>query len=173
MKILIVSDTHNNIILLEKVLASNKADILFHLGDNYEDPIKVDFSKYCNSLYRVPGIYHPGYADRSLQHIESLDLLGFNLKLVHNIEDINFCQKANQIIFYGHTHVHNVQKYKSNILINPGHLKSLTDRNQPASYLIMTVVKSEIIIDMYRVNSGLKKTYKIKKEKDNKLELFI
>ena len=140
---------------------------------NYEDSERASFSNYCKTLYRVPGIYNPGYMDQSLAHIENLELSGFPINLIHNIDEIDFSKVVHQIIFYGHTHVHKVMKYKSNILINPGHLKELEDRNQPASYLIMKVVKEELIIEMYKVGKGLVKTYKILKLKDNKLELII
>ncbi len=173
MKILILSDTHNNINLFEKILSKNKSDMLFHLGDYYEDSDKAGFFKFCPTLYRVPGIYHPGYRDGSLSAIESLELFGFKIKLVHNIDDINFDNVADSIIFYGHSHVHKVQKYKSNILINPGHLKNREDRNQLASYLIMQASDTELIIEWYQVEIGLVKNYKIYKNKDNKLELKI
>jgi len=173
MKILIVSDTHGNINLFKKVLSKEKPDQLFHLGDNYEDSERASFSKYCKTLYRVPGIYNPRYIDNSLSHIESLYLSGFHINLIHNIDEFDFSEVSDQIIFYGHTHVHKIQKYKSNILINPGHLKALEDRSQPASYLIMTFAKVEITIEMYLVGEGLVKTYKIRKLKDNKLELII
>lgn len=173
MKILIVSDTHKNINLFEKVLSSEQSDILFHLGDYYEDSDKANFHEYSKTLYRVPGIYHPRYRDQSLPHCEALDLSGFGIRLIHNIDDMNFTNISDKIIFYGHTHVHKVHKYKSNILINPGHLKAMEDRNQPASYLVMRVIEAQLIIEMYQVEVGLVKTYKIRKEKDNKLELII
>jgi putative phosphoesterase len=173
MKILIVSDTHGNINLFKKVLSEEKPGILFHLGDNYEDSERASFSKYCKTLYRVPGIYNPGYMDQSLAHIESFEFSGFPIKLIHNINEIDFSEVAHQIIFYGHTHVHNVQEFRTNILVNPGHLKAPEDRNQPASYLIMLAAKEELNIHMYIVGKGLVKTYKIRKLKDNKLELII
>ncbi len=173
MKVLIVSDTHNNISLFKKVLANNKFDMLFHLGDYYDDPHKADFAKYGKSFHRVPGIYHPGYLDHSLDGIETLDLSGFRISLVHSIDDINFTKVANQLIFYGHTHIQRLHKFDSNILINPGHLKARIDREQPASYIIMTFKDLEVLIEMYEVETGLVKTYKIIKHKDNKLELFI
>ncbi len=173
MKTLIVSDTHNNINLFEKVLVANKSDQLFHLGDYYEDPNKADYSKYCKTLYRVPGIYHPAYIDGSLANIENISLFDFKIKLVHSIDDIDFKKTADTIIFYGHTHVHKVHKYKSNILINPGHLKNYEDRNQLASYLISYASPTEIIVEWHQVENGLIETYKITKNKDNKLEFKI
>lgn len=173
MKILIVSDTHNNISLLKKVLSENKSDLLFHLGDYYDDAMKADFSQYCPTIYRVPGIFHTGYRNRSIPATQTVDVMGFNIQLVHSIEDANLSKLTDSIVFYGHTHVHQVQKYKSNILINPGHLKSMEDRNQKASYLILQASSSELIIDWYQVETGLIKTYKINKNKDNKLELKI
>ena len=173
MKVLIVSDTHNNLKLYKKVLSENKADLLFHLGDYYEDSDKVRFSGYCQTLYRVPGIYHPGYRDGSLPYLENIDLLGFPVNLVHNIDDIDFSKMTNQVVFYGHTHIPKISRYKTNILINPGHLKLDEDRNQPASYIILTVTESEMIIEMHKVKDGLSKTYIINKLKDNKLELKI
>lgn len=173
MKILIVSDTHGNINLFKRVLSENKSDILFHLGDDYEDPEWANFSKYCKRIYQVPGIYNPGYIDESLAHIESIELSGFPITLIHNIDEVDFSEVTNNVIFYGHTHIQKIGNYKSNILINPGHLKDLVNRNQAASYIIMTADNKELIIEMYEVSKGLVKTYKIRKIKDNKLELFI
>lgn len=171
MKILIVSDTHNNIDLFKQVLLLSQVDQMYHLGDYYEDSVKADYSQYCSTLYRVPGIFHAGYGNGSIAPIENLDLFGFTIKLVHNIADLDFAEETDNIVFYGHTHVHKVQKYESNILINPGHLKALEDRNQAASYLLMTASKSLLKIDYFQVDKGLIKSYKIIKNKDNKLEI--
>lgn len=171
MKILVVSDTHNNISLFKRVLSACKPDMLFHLGDYYEDNEKVAFAKYCKTLYRVPGIYHPGYRDASLKHIEELELLGITLKLVHNIDDIDFSSVSNSLVFYGHSHIQSLKAYKSNILINPGHLKSDEDRQQLASYIVLNVKDSRIVLGMYQVEKGLINTYIIKKNNDNILEL--
>ncbi len=171
MNILVVSDTHNNVTLYKKVLEDNKSQVLFHLGDYYEDSEKVSFSQYCPTIYRVPGIYHPGYRNGSLPHIEEVDLMGFTIKLVHNIEDINFSETSNSLVFYGHTHIAKISRYTNNILINPGHLKVDEDRNQLASFAKLYVKKNEITVEMHEVVRGLIQKYKIKKIQDNILEL--
>lgn len=173
MRTLIVSDTHHNIELYKSVLESSKADVLFHLGDYYEDSERAKFSNYCQTLYRVPGIYHPGYRNRTLPAIEKLEISGIDVILVHDIEDVNFANIRNSIIFYGHSHTHKVSKHESNILINPGHLKELVDRQQLASYLILTQQPNELTIEWHQVQNGLIKTYKIMKNKDNTLELKL
>ncbi len=171
MNILIVSDTHNNIGLFRKVLQNNKSDILIHLGDYYDDSIKADYSKCCRTLYRVPGIYHPGYINGSLSAIADLDLQGIPIKLVHSIDDIDFSKISNQVIFYGHTHLAKVSRKNGNILINPGHLKVDEDRNQLASFIKLVVEDNEIKVQMHEVANGLTDSFKIIKNQDNILEL--
>ncbi len=171
MNILVVSDTHNNIALFRKVLAENKSDMLIHLGDYWEDSQKANFKDYSKSLYRVPGIYHPGYRNGNLPAIEDLDLHGIPVKLVHNIEDINFSKTSNQVIFYGHTHIAQVSRYSGNILINPGHLKLDEDRGQLASFVKLILGKNDLTVEMHEVVSGLVQRFKIIKNQDNILEL--
>lgn len=173
MKTLIVSDTHGNLNLYREVLRLNQVDNLIHLGDYYEDSLKVEFKEYCQTLYRVPGIYHPDYRSRSLSPTETLEIAGIPIILVHDIMDIDFTKVQNSLILYGHTHVHDVRKMGTNILINPGHLKQAVDRNQLASYLLLTHQQDELTIEWHQMKHGLQKTYKILKNKDNTLELNL
>ncbi len=171
MKVLLVSDTHKNIPLLTEVLNMHEFDILVHLGDYYEDPIKAGFKKYCKTLYRVPGIYHPAYISGEIDAIDKLDFVSIPTYIVHSIDDISLTDIDNSIIFYGHTHIQKIEKVGSNLLINPGHLKLERDRGQSCSYIILEVEHDKVIVNMYEVRSGLKKKVIIKDKE--KLELKI
>lgn len=158
-KLLIISDTHENIDYLKHVLKSEpNNDFIFHLGDNYEDMMNVK-SLWKNSiLYRVPGIFHPKYFSGELSKIEIVAIENWNFLLVHNIDDIH--SVSNRIDFYcfGHTHHREFIKKDSNYFINPGHLKQKFHRNAYASYIVAEIFQDKISIKFYNMDGKVIQT---------------
>jgi len=171
LKIIVVSDTHKNIALFKRALEQQKGDILFHLGDNYEDSRDVGFRRYCKSIYQVPGIYHEGYFSKELEAIIDVEINDWDFTLVHNLEEVDLTTATNRIVFYGHTHIQKIEQLNNCIVINPGHLKKSTDRGQKASYIVLEVEKELLEIKFYELEKGLVKHFKLKKTRDNIMEL--
>ncbi|MBN2461588.1 MAG: metallophosphoesterase family protein [Candidatus Cloacimonetes bacterium] len=144
-KILIVSDSHNNQVLLRQALAAaSDADTIFHLGDNYEDlDDNIDLTRD-KKVLKVPGIFHPRYLNGSLPVRLYTDIAGWKFLLIHDPRDLdNFAVKAD-IILYGHTHTWQFKKQSGKYYINPGHLKSNDDKGRIPTFALLEVEKSMI-----------------------------
>lgn len=137
-KIMIISDTHKNQILLRKAFSrEDEISHIFHLGDYYDD-LDTNFDLLENREFvKVPGLYHPGYQDGTIPATEEISLLNWNFRLVHNIYDIKTPSQKYNITFFGHTHHAVFKKKKEQFYLNPGHLKATTDRGRFASYLLL------------------------------------
>ncbi len=147
-KILVVSDTHKNLKLLSEVLKNNikDVDIIIHLGDYYEDIIGVENLLKNKIFYRVPGIFHPGYINGSLDIVKKIKVENITLVFAHRLEDLIKYAGFGDINLYGHTHKPDIFIRYDKMLVNPGHLKSNTDRGSTASYAIITIDKSPKVV---------------------------
>ena len=172
MKIGIVSDTHKNRELLDKVVAwmvqRQKITTLYHLGDDYSD---VDnLGEQFSELVQVPGIYDERYKNGQLPAKLFETILGITVMLVHCLEkdagddDIS----RSDIILHGHTHKQELRLDDGKLFFNPGHLKGPLDKNMPPTFGILTIGDQDLsaavygldfkpvhAIDMIRSESGL------------------
>ncbi|MFC1736001.1 metallophosphoesterase family protein, partial [Candidatus Hydrogenedentota bacterium] len=48
------------------------------------------------------------------------------------------------IVFYGHTHSFYIEKEGSHVIVNPGHLKSDSDKGAPPSLAILDIEKDRV-----------------------------
>jgi len=146
-KLIVLSDTHKNQILLRKVL-SNEENLthIFHLGDFYEDLDNNFDLTNDKEIVKIPGIFHPKYLDKSLPAIQSANISGWNFLLVHNIEDLKDIPDSTDFILYGHTHQHSFEKRNKLYFLNPGHLKKKIGKNRKASYVVMNIAPSQVEI---------------------------
>lgn len=121
MKIIVVSDTHGDTLLLNRVYEANKdADLFLHAGD-YQIP------DYMMHLYR----YVKGNCDYSYEAPQKIDIntpIG-KLHMEHGnnyffINDtLNYIKKEEAAIFIvGHTHIPYFTKINSTYIFNPGSL---------------------------------------------------
>ncbi len=147
-KIIVLSDTHQNQFLLRKVLQQEieQCDYVFHLGDNYEDIEENVDLLTGKKIFRVPGIFHPGYLDGSLPALQSVQIKNWSFLLVHNIDDLPEVITNNHIILYGHSHRLRFGKTEEHYYINPGHLKDEWDKDRPASYAFLEVDIDKITV---------------------------
>lgn len=149
-KILVISDTHKNLSILKQVLINEiDADTIFHLGDFYEDPDTFANETAGKTIVRVPGIFHPRYKDRSLSPIAEYQSYNWKILLVHDIQDAKV--KEADIILFGHTHNRQYHKEGNLHLINPGHLKSSSDRGRPPSYALFFVEEDKLKIQFFTI----------------------
>ena len=141
-KLIILSDTHKNQKMLRKVFQIEKEySHIFHLGDDYED--MNDNSDITDNveLIRVPGLYHPGYKDRSIPAILEIEIDNWKFALAHRLEDLLKTTISADIYLYGHTHHFNFDHIDDKYFINPGHLTARRDRDRNASYVVMVINK--------------------------------
>jgi len=146
-KILLVSDTHNNLKLLKDVLKrEDNCSTIFHLGDNYDDLDR--FTEYVSNktIVKVPGIFYKGYKDRSVKAIQLYNSNEWKLLLVHDLNDALSKTQDTDIYLYGHTHRTDFVKQYGKYFLNPGHLKNYKDRGTIASYAILEISKKSLKI---------------------------
>ncbi len=122
MKILIVSDSHGNKKIFERIIAESSPDILIFCGDGFSD-IPPD---YTGKLYAVRGNTDDIYADNEI----SLRLSEVNIFISHGdgygvksgLEVIRMRAKAlsSEVVLFGHTHDQIFCEKDGIRLVNPG-----------------------------------------------------
>lgn len=153
MRIAVMSDTHGNIKLFQEVIdfavEELKVKAFWHLGDNYADCDKVDLrGRY---IVRVPGIYHPGYRNGSIDHTISIPLEPYNFLLTHSQDDARGMALADSnVILHGHTHSPKAAvDHRGRLYLNPGHLKAKRDRGYDASFMVITLHSGLLVVEHY------------------------
>jgi putative phosphoesterase len=136
MKIMIISDIHDNLINLKKCLdwgALNKVEILICCGDVTDsDTIKMLATKFAGPVYLIRGNMDI-YEELILKKYPSIVYLGRSgvmpiaghmVGICHEPEFIGsiIADKKAQIIFYGHTHKPWIAEREGIKIVNPGTL---------------------------------------------------
>ena len=163
-KIIILSDTHKNQKIISKVFKNEKDYThIFHLGDGYEDLENNLNITESIELIRVPGIFHPGYINRTLIKIQEIEIENWKFALAHRLEDLLKTNFPADFYLYGHTHNLNFDNIKEKYFINPGHLKAKTDRGQKASYIVMNIDNDNVEIQFKHLDGNIFKHKHINK----------
>ena len=156
MKIVVISDTHGNQKFLRKALINEDTfNYVFHLGDNYDD---IDFNEDViggAEVIRVPGIFHPGYLDKSLSPVQFVSIGDISFTLIHNIDDLRSMDPSTNVVLYGHTHIPAYDVSGKVHFANPGHLKQSHHRGCDASYLVVTVDNSNVKFSFKRLDGSV------------------
>ncbi len=134
-RILVLSDTHRNLKILENVLEVNSdCETIIHLGDDYEDIDNFQNLTEGKEIIKIPGIFHPGYKDGNLPKQKELNISGKKIILIHSRDDI---EGTADLYLIGHTHNWELSDSKKGIFFNPGHLHSEEEKGRIASYGII------------------------------------
>jgi len=156
MKIGVVSDTHRNKELLDKVVTwlvqRQHIPTLYHLGDDYDDV--VDIGDMFTELVQIPGIYDERYKNGQLPATVFETVLGLTLLLVHSVEkdatedDIS----RSDIILHGHTHKYEQRLDDGKLYFNPGHLKGTLDKNMAPTFGILEIEDRKLVTSIYNLD---------------------
>jgi putative phosphoesterase len=159
MKIGIISDTHRNLVFLEKVTEwlsqRQKISVLYHLGDDYNDVSGL--SELFSELLQVPGLYDEHYKTREIPAKLFEAVFGVTLLLVHSLDkdatddDIS----RSDIILHGHTHRQELRLDDGKLFFNPGHLKGPLDKNMPPTFGVLSIGDREVSAAIYDLNFKL------------------
>ncbi len=155
MKILILSDSHNDIRSLEKAIgAENDADIIFHAGDYAKD---IRFSDTRGkTVYVVKGNCDGIISSDSDEEMISLEGIRFFLTHGHKYGVKNGLNaiisaaklKNADVIIFGHTHMPLCINLEGIILINPGSASAVKSERQSYAVIITDgkgdIIKAEI-----------------------------
>ena len=149
--IAVISDTHGNRELMDKVISFIKnvhnADMMFHLGDSYADGVYMQ-DKLGITSFIVPGIYCDEYTDTHIPNVAEENICGKKVGLVHSMKD---CKDLGgyDIICCGHTHIPALEEHNGTFIINPGHLKENNSKGRAYSYSVLKKNDSGIILEWY------------------------
>jgi len=158
-KLLIMSDTHGDTTLAEKVLGMNPdVDIVIHLGDYCKDADKLQ------QLYpHIRFEYVYGNCDFIIGNVPAEKLIeveGQRILLTHGhrysvkwgIEKLQ--DKAHndniQLLLFGHTHMQQVSYGPGHIILNPGSITDPRDGNRE-SYAIVIINNEKIDVELKKV----------------------
>lgn len=167
MKVFVVSDSHgekDNIIKIAGIARDKSADMVIHLGDDYDD---ADFLLEENiKLERVPGVFSNYYSGDETENRKIIELEGWKTLLTHTKEkhendlpdDIApeemISNGSVDIVLYGHSHIPAIAKEGNVYLINPGHLKSEDKKGFEPSYAVLNIEKETFDIIIKKLDSG-------------------
>mgnify|MGYP002560562408 FL=1 len=140
MKIVVVSDSHSNLTVLNNIVMKNyDADVFYHLGDS-------ELPEYLlNSYTCVRG--NCDYNDFPRE--KDCILEGFKIHLEHG-NSLNFAinpeqyikEKKCDIFLFGHTHKKYVNKIGSTYAFNPGSITRPRD-SEIGTYLVLYLAKGQ------------------------------
>ena len=140
MKIVVVSDSHSNLTVLNDIVMKNyDADVFYHLGDS-------ELPEYLlNSYTCVRG--NCDYNDFPRE--KDCILEGFKIHLEHG-NSLNFAinpeqyikEKKCDIFLFGHTHKKYVNKIWSTYVFNPGSITRPRD-SEIGTYLVLYLAKGQ------------------------------
>ena len=141
-----------------KLTADLGATLLFHLGDDYADGEELSQAGY--QIRFVPGLWCPEYHRSTIPKRVSETCAGVSVVAVHALKDLRAPDLSNDVILSGHTHQALVEQVGPVLYVNPGHLKSLKDRGERASFATLDIVPGMVTATIYETNgeprSGLK-----------------
>lgn len=144
MKILVISDSHGNLWSVKKVLDKVKnIDMIFHLGDNVRDAIKIEGRVDC-PVKCVKGNTDFGNAPLELvEYIKDKRFLlthGHKYGIKSDLNRLYYTARENDyhVVLFGHTHQPHNEIVDGILFFNPG---SIGDKRwQPnETYGVLTV----------------------------------
>ena len=145
-KILLISDTHGNHKLLEKVLKHNHdCKYLIHLGDEPDDLEHHPELTSDMQIFYVYGIFHHKWTEQNASN--KFMIKNTRFKIAHTPADIKV-EEHDHIYCFGHTHHRHFERDGKSLYINPGHLKNNNDRGEVAGYVVIEL-KDDVKIKFF------------------------
>jgi len=161
MKFGVMSDTHGNLEYMQRaadrMVEEYGVDAIVHLGDDYADAMKMNL--HGKKLFAVPGIFEAAWDDKNIPHrlIKEFGgivfLMSHTPKKVENdrIGDINPSRARSRfgvdVLLHGHSHRSGINRSEDGlIVVNPGHLKSGSDKGASPSFAVIEAEKPNVVV---------------------------
>lgn len=148
MKVLIVSDTHGDTVMLNKVKSIHKdVDIIMHAGDSELPKFLTD------DMLMVRG--NCDYFEYPLT--KDIEIQGYKIHMEHGhkvrIPDSLFVENNDyDIVIFGHTHCAKAKKIvNGKYFFNPGSLVRPRDSDK-GSYIILNLEKDNFSFEIHRIS---------------------
>ena len=153
MKILVVSDSHDNTAALERIIKSQtKAEVVLFLGDGISDLDHVKY-KYPQKMFISVRGNNDWSCDSPMNEIREIE--GKRIFMTHghryNVKyGLGKCNSAD-IVLYGHTHEQKYVFYQGMHIMCPGAVM-----NYPGEYGVIDIQKGQVLINTAVYKSGLR-----------------
>lgn len=153
MLIAVVSDTHFNTNILDKILEEAKeADVIFHLGDNVKDALYLE-KNFKGKVYYVKGNCDIAVAgeNEQLVQLEGKRFFlthGHNYAVKYGLNNLYFKAKEVEadVALYGHTHIKVLEESNGLYIMNPG--SAYLPRDGSRSMGFITIKDSTLNFEM-------------------------
>lgn len=151
MRIVVISDSHRNVSVIDKILNAQKdCEHFFFLGDN-EGDIEDFIYMYPNKkFYVVSGncdfaSMSPASNITKVGDTKIFYTHGHTLNVKYTVENLKITAKnlACKIALYGHTHTPNILYEDGLYIVNPGSCSK--PRNSNASYAVIDITDNGIM----------------------------
>jgi len=153
----IVSDSHGNRKLLfqavDRLTEQYQAEVLLHLGDDYEDAIEIKHAGY--DVWMVPGLWCSAYRSIKVPNTLLQVFEGISIGCAHTPEEVMGLRNKAVILLHGHTHTPKITVDKRGIVMNPGHLKAARDRGSPASFGLIDIQSEAVDLCIFTLDGGV------------------
>ena len=129
MKAVIVSDSHGNSKILEKIFSAERnTDCIIHLGDGSDDLMGLSAYTGRIPVYQLKGNNDPSFYNYPTKLITSLGSIkffachGHLLDVKYGLTKLYYAARQDdcRVAFYGHTHIPSVEESDNITLFNPG-----------------------------------------------------
>ncbi len=119
-KIGLISDTHN-LLRTEALRALAGVDHILHLGDIGNPDILEKLSRIA-PVTAVRGNNDQGEWAKDIAALETLQIKGHNLCLIHDVKDLPFepSDEGIDVVISGHSHQPRIQERDTVLYVNPG-----------------------------------------------------
>ena len=152
MRIVVISDSHKNTRVIDKILDSQPdAKYVFFLGDNVSDIEDFDILYPDKTFFAVCGNcdYFSTAASVGVEIIAGVKILythGHNFGVKYGTERLIEAAKNSQckIALYGHTHVSQILYEDGLYIVNPGSCSSPRDSSRP-TYAVIDITDKGIM----------------------------
>ena len=167
MKIWLISDTHGSSQYLEKLatlLETIQPDLIWHLGDYYEDAEPLIQKGY--PTVRVPGTWSDYYQNPLIDNRRIETVSGWRCLLTHTptqdahdlpddpAPELLIQTKQCDLCCHGHTHKPEIRNENGVWVMNPGHLYENDRRGHPPSYGILDINNHTCDATIYELHTG-------------------
>lgn len=156
MKYLVVSDSHGDKEILEKLIANyaGKVDAMFHCGDSelaYDDEVFMHFNVVSGNCDYDPNLKTEQFftigTDKILLVHGHLLGVGFGL----NSLQLEMQEYGANMAFFGHTHQLGVEKVADRLILNPGSISYPRGKYQAigGTYALVESLPTQINVQFY------------------------
>ena len=152
MKMIILSDTHHDVVAIEKILPIiNSCDCLVHLGDCNDDIKRLGEKIKVKEIIKVKGncdfleLVNPTEVIREIDGVKILFTHGHRFRVKDDLLELMLYAQEHECkyVFYGHTHEPKTDERYGINFINPGTLSS-TSNWYGQSYCVVEIENGKI-----------------------------